>query len=332
MWRLAYQRSTRSSPTAASSSSAPRASRSPMLVVAELLGVPESDHRRFREGFGLSCAPSEVGAGPEGDVGLNPLDWLDDWFAEYVEDRRRAPRHDLITALALATYPDGTTLDVIDESCSRLHSGSSPATRRPDAAHRLRSATSPSSPSCGRAAARTRITSRDSSRRRSASRAREDRLPPRRARDVGRRRRHRGRDAGHAARRLGEPRSSVGTNARPSPHRPPPTPSRTSRSGTASTSVPGGPLARAEGRVASTHPRPDARHPALRGGRRPTGATAASSHADLGAARLRPSCTSSSLRYPRLLGRGARRAAPASGPCPTGSAGARRRARRPSGP
>jgi len=84
-----------------------------MLVVADLLGVPEADHRRFREGFGLLGAPGEVGAGPEGDVGLNPLGWLDDWFAEYVEDRRRAPRHDVLTDLALATYPDGTTPDVI---------------------------------------------------------------------------------------------------------------------------------------------------------------------------------------------------------------------------
>jgi cytochrome P450 len=84
-----------------------------MLVVADLLGVPEADHRRFREGFGLLGAPGEVGAGPKGDVGLNPLGWLDDWFGEYVEDRRRAPRHDVLTDLALATYPDGTTPDVI---------------------------------------------------------------------------------------------------------------------------------------------------------------------------------------------------------------------------
>ncbi len=81
-----------------------------MLVVADLLGVPEADHRRFREGFGLSAAPGEVGAGPQGD--LNPLAWLDDWFAEYIEDRRRTPRHDVLTDLALATYPDGTTPDV----------------------------------------------------------------------------------------------------------------------------------------------------------------------------------------------------------------------------
>ena len=49
----------------------------------------------------------------KGDADLNPLGWLDDWFAEYIEDRRRAPRNDVLTDLALATYPDGTTPDVI---------------------------------------------------------------------------------------------------------------------------------------------------------------------------------------------------------------------------
>ncbi len=83
-----------------------------MLVVADLLGVPEDDHRRFREGFGLSPAPGGMGTGEQEDVGLNALAWLDDWFAGYVEDRRRRPRKDVLTDLALATYPDGTTPEV----------------------------------------------------------------------------------------------------------------------------------------------------------------------------------------------------------------------------
>jgi len=83
-----------------------------MLVVADLLGVPESDHQRFREGFGLSRSPGKVGAGGSGGTGENPLAWLDDWFAQYIEDRRRAPRKDVLTDLALATYPDGTTPEV----------------------------------------------------------------------------------------------------------------------------------------------------------------------------------------------------------------------------
>jgi cytochrome P450 len=82
-----------------------------MLVVADLLGVPEEDHERFREGFGLSVNPGELGSdGMEGD--LNALSWLDAAFTEYVEDRRREPQHDVLTDLALATYPDGSTPEV----------------------------------------------------------------------------------------------------------------------------------------------------------------------------------------------------------------------------
>ena len=83
-----------------------------MLAVADLLGVPEEDHPRFREGFGLGRRVGQVGAGEGGSVGENPLAWLDAWFADYVEDRRRAPRKDVLTDLAQATYPDGSTPEV----------------------------------------------------------------------------------------------------------------------------------------------------------------------------------------------------------------------------
>jgi len=84
-----------------------------LLVVADLLGVPESDHRRFREGFGLlNSGPGELGAGEEPQE-LNALEWLDGYFAAYIEDRRREPRHDVLTDMALAKYPDGATPDVM---------------------------------------------------------------------------------------------------------------------------------------------------------------------------------------------------------------------------
>jgi cytochrome P450 len=82
-----------------------------MLAVADLLGVPEEDHPRFREGFGLSASPGELGGG-EQQMDMNALAWLDDWFADYLEDRRRTPRKDVLTDLALATYPDGSTPDI----------------------------------------------------------------------------------------------------------------------------------------------------------------------------------------------------------------------------
>ena len=81
-----------------------------MLVVADVLGVPEADHRRFREFFGLSASPGKMGG--DADIGLNALGGLDDWFARYIEDRRREPREDVLTRLALGTYPDGTTPEV----------------------------------------------------------------------------------------------------------------------------------------------------------------------------------------------------------------------------
>ena len=85
-----------------------------MLVVADVLGVPEEDHPRFREGFGLLSAHADhiVGADSESDVQLNALDWIDDWFTTYIEDRRRQPRNDVLTDLALGTYPDGSTPEV----------------------------------------------------------------------------------------------------------------------------------------------------------------------------------------------------------------------------
>ncbi len=83
-----------------------------MLVVADLLGVPEEDHQRFREGFGLLGTVGEVGRDQTGRSAANPLAWLDAYFAEYVEDRRRQPRADVLTDLAQATYPDGTVPEV----------------------------------------------------------------------------------------------------------------------------------------------------------------------------------------------------------------------------
>jgi cytochrome P450 len=64
----------------------------------------------------LSAPPGELGGGvtgmhPEGGE-LNALSWLDDTFAEYIEDRRRNPRKDVLTDLALGTYPDGSVPDV----------------------------------------------------------------------------------------------------------------------------------------------------------------------------------------------------------------------------
>ncbi|MCV7382469.1 cytochrome P450 [Mycolicibacter longobardus] len=82
-----------------------------MLVIADLLGVPEADHREFR-----ALLANEVVGAVDGEnaVHHNPLQWLDDKFYAYIEDRRKEPREDVLTELAQAKYEDGSTPEIID--------------------------------------------------------------------------------------------------------------------------------------------------------------------------------------------------------------------------
>ncbi|MGE5697390.1 MAG: cytochrome P450 [Candidatus Sericytochromatia bacterium] len=82
-----------------------------MLVIADLLGVPEEDHKEFREVLATTAPIGEVGD----DAPVhNPLDWLDAKFSGYIVDRRRDPRDDVLTELAQAKYPDASTPEVVD--------------------------------------------------------------------------------------------------------------------------------------------------------------------------------------------------------------------------
>jgi cytochrome P450 len=87
-----------------------------MLVVADLLGVPEADHDRFRERLAAGSRKQTGTIGSTGDssLGHSPLEFLYEQFTTYIEDRRREPRHDVMTGLATATFPDGSTPEVID--------------------------------------------------------------------------------------------------------------------------------------------------------------------------------------------------------------------------
>ncbi len=111
MWRLADRQLNECAGTGRCEFISAYAQPFAMLVVADVLGVPEADHQRFREGFGLSQTPGEVG-GEQADYQLNALEWLDDWFATYIAERRRTPRGDVLSQLALSTYPDGSTPEV----------------------------------------------------------------------------------------------------------------------------------------------------------------------------------------------------------------------------
>ena len=91
-----------------------------MLVVADLLGVPDSDHESFRQallgqhGHGDHKGSGTIGSTGGDHVQVNPLEFLYERFGEYIEDRRANPRDDVLTGLARATFPDGSVPDVID--------------------------------------------------------------------------------------------------------------------------------------------------------------------------------------------------------------------------
>jgi cytochrome P450 len=74
------------------------------IVVADLEGVPEEDHSLFHD---------HLSTGHE-NMDHKPLEFLYDTFTAYIEDRRRNPRNDILTGLATATFPDGSTPEVKD--------------------------------------------------------------------------------------------------------------------------------------------------------------------------------------------------------------------------
>lgn len=76
-----------------------------LLAIADLLGVPREDHKEFRD----ALANPHLMGNIEGDAAaINPLEFLDEKFSAYIEERRADPRDDVLSDLATATYPDGS--------------------------------------------------------------------------------------------------------------------------------------------------------------------------------------------------------------------------------
>ncbi|MFD6893904.1 cytochrome P450 [Rhodococcus sp. NPDC060086] len=85
------------------------------LAITDLLGVPEGDREEFRRALGAGERPgTRVGSLDHEPVGINPLEYLDERFSGYLADRRRDPRGDILSGLAAATYPDGSTPELIE--------------------------------------------------------------------------------------------------------------------------------------------------------------------------------------------------------------------------
>jgi cytochrome P450 len=93
-----------------------------LLVVADLEGVPESDHGLFTDSLGKLGQKLEH----------KPLEFLYERFSFYIEERRREPRDDIMTAMATAAFPDGTVPAVNDVAllAANLFSGGQETTVR----------------------------------------------------------------------------------------------------------------------------------------------------------------------------------------------------------
>jgi len=78
------------------------------LVIADLLGVPDDDRERFRAWFQRQKSPGRIDESMTSPEDTNSLSFFEGTFSGYIEDRRRAPRNDVLTHLAQVTFPDGT--------------------------------------------------------------------------------------------------------------------------------------------------------------------------------------------------------------------------------
>ncbi|MFN6555368.1 cytochrome P450 [Mycolicibacterium septicum] len=84
-----------------------------LLVIADLLGVPEDDRDEFAARMG-GHDQAGIGSTAEQSVQQNPLEYLYEKFSAYIAERRANPREDTLTEMAAAKFPDGSTPEVID--------------------------------------------------------------------------------------------------------------------------------------------------------------------------------------------------------------------------
>jgi cytochrome P450 family 150 subfamily A5 len=93
-----------------------------LLIIADLLGVPEEDHAMLlgRRGDaqqmpgGGSTRPLDGDGDGEHATGHNTLEVFYDYFSARIEERRRQPLGDVLTGMATALFPDGTVPEPIE--------------------------------------------------------------------------------------------------------------------------------------------------------------------------------------------------------------------------
>jgi cytochrome P450 len=85
------------------------------MVIADLLGVPADDRKLFMDVIDAAPPPGSLDSSENDFASENhPMVVMGRYFAGYVYDRRQNPRADILSELANATYPDGTTPDAME--------------------------------------------------------------------------------------------------------------------------------------------------------------------------------------------------------------------------
>jgi cytochrome P450 len=84
-----------------------------LLVIADLLGVPDEDRDEFVKKMYHNVGGG-IGSTNAKALAHSPLEFLYGTFADYVADRRSAPRDDVLTGMAEAMFPDGSVPDPMD--------------------------------------------------------------------------------------------------------------------------------------------------------------------------------------------------------------------------
>ena len=113
MWRSPIECSTSSSAAGEGEFIGEFAEPYSLRVIADLLGVPEEDREELIDRCGADPRRrprQHRRENPDADAIGIPLRGV----PEYIEDRRREPRDDVLTGLATATFPDGSTPEVGD--------------------------------------------------------------------------------------------------------------------------------------------------------------------------------------------------------------------------
>jgi cytochrome P450 len=89
-----------------------------LLIIADLLGVPEEDHAMLLARRGMGQMPGTRPAADSGHKpathGHNTLEIFYDYFSEKIAQRREQPRGDVLTGMAQALFPDGTVPEPIE--------------------------------------------------------------------------------------------------------------------------------------------------------------------------------------------------------------------------